>query len=424
MFMAPCEKKNVILSLLILLLCAADAYRSSRKVSLKMKISSRSTSPRSRSSSSSPSRTASRSKLTSPPMRSWLDHYKRPEKIGDGSYGKVYLVEKIGDPSTKKVIKRVTHEKYKQIEEEVMNLKLPFVADLEDKFIDTKAVSLLTRYYEGGDLLHHMSQAGTLEPAKVRFWGSQMAYALWQLHRNQVLYADMKLENTLITNGNVVLTDFGMSTRPCPSELGWACETKAKGTPIYVTPSILEHGPYGYEVDWWALGVTLFILQEGKMVFPGKETHHVLRSIKRRDLNLQKVSAKPTSPLIQFLDAKILNFEAFNHLENDQARQRMVDKASKHPILSHPYWHNLIDAETIDRFWYDVCRNHSIHKENCEKVTGPPSWAKDVVEASADDSMSGSDSDSDSEDDSETDLECEGVACKFIPSVLTRWMKS
>eukprot|EP00928_Gymnodinium_smaydae_P061268 TRINITY_DN4539_c0_g1_i1.p1 TRINITY_DN4539_c0_g1~~TRINITY_DN4539_c0_g1_i1.p1 ORF type:complete len:445 (-),score=40.41 TRINITY_DN4539_c0_g1_i1:83-1417(-) len=370
--MALRESYKCILSILALLLFAASTFRStrsSRKAIDSFVVNVPST----------------RSKSLAPAPRKVKDFYEKLEKIGEGGFGNVFLAKQVldlhnqtkaVDPNKRVVIKEVQYKRYENVEDEVMALNLPFVADMEAKFtkIGLK-VSLVTRYYEGGDLLQYVIDRGRIRDSKlVRLWGSQMAYGLWQLHRNQVLYGDLKLENTFITEGNVVLADFGLSTRPCPNEFGWACQNKARGSPSYVTPSILNRVRYGFEIDWWALGVVLFLMQEGQFPFPGETDQQMFQNILAMRPMLGDGRHRPSN-LVSFLTNVFFGKKAFEQLEKNEVRARMVDRASLHPILKHHYWHGQTDAQRIDEYWYGICKNHSVHKENCAPVTAPPRWA-------------------------------------------------
>eukprot|EP00928_Gymnodinium_smaydae_P061269 TRINITY_DN4539_c0_g2_i1.p1 TRINITY_DN4539_c0_g2~~TRINITY_DN4539_c0_g2_i1.p1 ORF type:complete len:434 (-),score=53.89 TRINITY_DN4539_c0_g2_i1:126-1427(-) len=427
--MAPCSMKNVVLTCLFLQLYSADAYRIFRSGHGNASAvpartgDSKSSSTRnapsipsgSRSSSSS-KRSGSRPKSASRPPGSWRHFYKVVREVGEGSSGRAYLVEQRDNPRIQKVVREVDNRKH---EDEVMRLELPFVADIEEEFVEGKEkVALLTRYYEGGDLWDYLQlvrmQGETIPPGQVKFWGMQMAYGLWHLHRSQVLYGDLKLENTFMTDVKVVLADFGLSTRPCPNERGWACETERKGTPDYVTPSIVEGRPHGYEVDWWALSVAMFMMQEGKRFVSGESDEDdkdvLLKVLKMgRNFRLEQLSDSPQSELIQFLKT-IVDSEAFKDLETDKARAQMVDKASVHPILKHPYWHGTTNATEIDQKWSVFCWTYAIHKKYCSEVKGPPAWAKDYPRkrAIASDIVL---------DDSEIHLTCFGVECTKFPKL-------
>eukprot|EP00928_Gymnodinium_smaydae_P035623 TRINITY_DN2503_c0_g1_i1.p1 TRINITY_DN2503_c0_g1~~TRINITY_DN2503_c0_g1_i1.p1 ORF type:complete len:527 (+),score=48.65 TRINITY_DN2503_c0_g1_i1:72-1583(+) len=342
---------------------------------------------------------ASASTVTLQAPRRLEMYYKRGDYLNKGHYGKVFLAQELTGPHKGRtvVIKEVKASQYTPVEEEVMKMNLPFVADIIDKFEEGGVVSLVMRFYEQGDIYDYLSN----EPGyklhstkKLKLWGSQMAYALWQLHRNEVLYGDLKLENTFVNkDGNVVLADFGISTHPCPAK---AFTNKKEGTPGYVTESIKKRRYYGYEIDWWALGVALFTMEQGRYPYPLDKNPTLFK----RDIKMH------ASAFVK----SVLNQRTFQNFENDEARLLMVDKASKHPFLKHRYWHDSTDEQQIDEYWYGICKNYSLHKDKCRMVEGPlPSAAAHAQDA--EDSGESESEDSEDEDDSDDDIECDGVEC-------------
>lgn len=73
--------------------------------------------------------------------------------------------------------------------------------------------SFPTDFAYGGELFAHLNrQVDSLHIDQVRLWSAQVVLALETLHRMNIIYRDLKLENILIdSDGNIVLTDFGMS---------------------------------------------------------------------------------------------------------------------------------------------------------------------------------------------------------------------
>ena len=75
--------------------------------------------------------------------------------------------------------------------------------------------------------------------------------ALECLHKNNVIYRDLKPENVLLDNkGHIKLTDFGLSKiKENDNDLTFTfC-----GTPEYLAPEIIRGEGYGKEIDFWAL---------------------------------------------------------------------------------------------------------------------------------------------------------------------------
>jgi len=79
------------------------------------------------------------------------------------------------------------------------------------------------------------------------------------MHGLDVIYRDLKPENLLVnTDGYLKLTDFGFS-KVVKTSTYTLC-----GTPEYMAPEILLNKGHGKAVDWWALGILIYEMNNGK----------------------------------------------------------------------------------------------------------------------------------------------------------------
>jgi serum/glucocorticoid-regulated kinase 2 len=67
-------------------------------------------------------------------------------------------------------------------------------------------------FHPGGDLATQLARWGRLGRDRARFYAAEIVKGVEGLHKNGVIYRDLKPENVLIgSDGHIVLTDFGLS---------------------------------------------------------------------------------------------------------------------------------------------------------------------------------------------------------------------
>uniref|UniRef100_A0A383WC48 cGMP-dependent protein kinase n=1 Tax=Tetradesmus obliquus TaxID=3088 RepID=A0A383WC48_TETOB len=102
-----------------------------------------------------------------------------------------------------------------------------------------------------------------------RFYIASIVLALEYLHASHTVYRDLKPENVFIdAQGYVKIGDFGFAKVLESNNRTYTfC-----GTPGYVAPeNVLAHG-YNYSVDWWGLGVLMYVLLTGRQPFSSPKT--------------------------------------------------------------------------------------------------------------------------------------------------------
>lgn len=96
---------------------------------------------------------------------------------------------------------------------------------------------------------------------------------------NPYLYADLKIENILISqSGHVKIIDFGLSNLFSPRDhLSTFC-----GSLYFAAPELLNAKAYtGPEVDVWSFGIVLYVLVCGKVPFDDQSMPALHAKIKR-----------------------------------------------------------------------------------------------------------------------------------------------
>ncbi|XP_051750203.1 serine/threonine-protein kinase 36 [Ctenopharyngodon idella] len=200
-----------------------------------------------------------------------MDQYHILEVIGEGSFGRVYKGRRkfSGQVVALKFIPKVgrSEKDLRSLKREIdimRGLKHPNIVLLLDSFETEREVVVVTEYAEG-ELFQILEDDGSLPENQVCEIACQLVSALYYLHSHRILHRDMKPQNILLGKGGVVkLCDFGFARAMSVSTL---VLTSIKGTPLYMSPELVEEKPYDHSADLWSLGCILYELHTGAPPF-------------------------------------------------------------------------------------------------------------------------------------------------------------
>ncbi|XP_013774997.1 serine/threonine-protein kinase PRP4 homolog [Limulus polyphemus] len=108
----------------------------------------------------------------------------------------------------------------------------------------------------------------------VRSYSQQLLLALKLLKKCNILHADIKPDNILVNESKLVLKlcDFGSASHVAENDI-----TPYLVSRFYRAPEIVLGLGYGFGIDMWSVGSTLFELYTGKIMFPGKSNNQMLK---------------------------------------------------------------------------------------------------------------------------------------------------
>ncbi|NXE01736.1 STK36 kinase, partial [Chaetorhynchus papuensis] len=200
-----------------------------------------------------------------------MENYHILEMIGEGSFGRVYkgrrkhsaqvvalkFIPKVG--RSEKELKNLQREI-----EIVRDLHHPNIIQMLDSFETAKEVVVVTDYAEG-ELFQILEDDGSLPEDQVQTIAAQLISALYYLHSHRILHRDMKPQNILLGKDGVVkLCDFGFARA---MSIHTMVLTSIKGTPLYMSPELVEERPYDHTADLWSVGCILYELFVGTPPF-------------------------------------------------------------------------------------------------------------------------------------------------------------
>ena len=268
-----------------------------------------------------------------------LDDFEIIKLIGRGSFANVYLVKNKSNQkiySMKKLnkpfLKRNKQEQH-TINERILLSKMnnPFLVKLYCCFQDNEHLYFIMEFIQGGELFFHLHRETRFDDEKTSFYIAELILALDFLHKNKVIYRDIKPENILLdVEGHIKLTDFGLSRMCCSKneKVFTIC-----GTPFYIAPEILENKGYNNSVDWWSLGCLMYEMLVGKPLFNFNNINININEYKK-PLQLSAGFSDEAKDLI----TKLLDLDPKKRIG---AGPNGVEDLKKHPYFKKIDWKEL-----------------------------------------------------------------------------------
>lgn len=283
------------------------------------------------------------------------------QELGSGTFGFVLLAhDKVADE--KVAIKFMPRgvSITQNVEREIMNhrkLIHQHVIGFKGVFLTDAYLGIILEYAPGGDLLDWIKTREGISERQARWLFQQLIMGLDYIHMQGVVNRDIKLENSLVTEGDMPmlkLCDFGYS-----KNVQLSAAKSIVGTRSYLAPEVIGSSrgeKYdGIRADIWSTGVFLYIMLLGMPPF------------EKPDANGKDASMEEVIRRIDNVEFEIPSGALSAECE-DMIRSILVRDPAKRPSLQQIQMHK----------WYQTALPEGVLEYN-----------KEMMEISLDESESG-----------------------------------
>uniref|UniRef100_A0A8C1QHF4 non-specific serine/threonine protein kinase n=1 Tax=Cyprinus carpio TaxID=7962 RepID=A0A8C1QHF4_CYPCA len=266
--------------------------------------------------------------------------------LGQGSYGKVFLVRKIRGSDTgqlyamkvlKKATLKVRDRVRSKMERDILaEVNHPFIVKLHYAFQTEGKLYLILDFLRGGDLFTRLSKEVMFTEEDVKFYLAELALALDHLHSLGIIYRDLKPENILLDEeGHIKVTDFGLSKEAIDHDKR---AYSFCGTIEYMAPEVVNRRGHTQSADWWSFGILMFEMLTGSLPFQGKDRKETMALILKAKLGMPQF----LSPEVQSLLRALFKRNPSNRLG---AGPDGVEEIKRHIFFATVDWNKLYRRE-------------------------------------------------------------------------------
>lgn len=200
-------------------------------------------------------------------------------------------------------------------------LEHPNIIKYIDTIIDNNELYIVTEWAEKGDLQkmikEHASDEIPFDEPTIWEYMRQISSALKHMHEKKIMHRDLKPANIFISNDMTLkIGDLGLG-RVFGSE---TLEAYSKvGTPLYMSPELIQDSGYNFNADVWSLGCICYELCELNSPFRNKQVKISLMDLFE---NITQCNYKPISnqysPELSQVIRKMIVVNPNNRLSSEQ----------------------------------------------------------------------------------------------------------
>ncbi|KAM3144625.1 hypothetical protein pb186bvf_003232 [Paramecium bursaria] len=273
--------------------------------------------------------------------------YQYIKDLGKGGYGKVVQAKQC-DSHQEVAIKIMSLEKHKEyggivgklvmnevqalsrIKEQLNNNQTicSNVVDFIEYFKDDTNSYLVLQYCNGGTLEDFLNDQSNyiVDDRTFKKFLFQLLNGMYQLHSCQIIHRDLKTENILIHNKQLIIADLGFCDM-------YDNETTVfnlnLGTIGYKAPEIILGMPYGIQADMFSMGVVLFEMCLGQKPFRQSTDLKIFLREASNNIHIQKLDDSTIDDDLKETLKKMLMYNANDRITwQELYKTNLIKKSS------------------------------------------------------------------------------------------------
>eukprot|EP01147_Barroeca_monosierra_P005054 gene5054-6966_t len=279
-------------------------------------------------------------------------HFDLLRVLGQGSFGKVFLVrKKTGQDANAlyamKVLKKATlkvRDRFRtKAERDILaSIRHPFIVHMHYAFQTEGKLYIIMDFLRGGDLFTRLNNEVMFTEQDVRFYLAELCLALEHVHSLGIIYRDLKPENILLhASGHIVLTDFGL----CKEYTEEGRTFSFCGTVEYMAPEVVNRRGHDQTADWWSFGVLMFEMLTGELPFTSEDRKITMQMILKARLSMPQFLTNEAQSLLRTL---------FKRVPTARLGYNGAKEIKAHPFFKDIDWQKLYNKEIDPPFKPDL----------------------------------------------------------------------
>lgn len=102
------------------------------------------------------------------------------------------------------------------------------------------------------------------------------------MNKRDIMHRDLKPANILISGGKLKISDFGFAK--CLDQGDETILQSIVGTPLYMSPQILNHQNYTNKSDLWSVGLIYYEMLHGITPWPASSELQLINGINNKKI--------------------------------------------------------------------------------------------------------------------------------------------